>query len=205
VDFIGFIFYPTSARAIVPEDAASIVQEVRRLMGAQSPRFVGVFVDAPVQDVGRIREQVGLDLVQLHGDETPDQIRRLQPGAFKALRPASLEEAQALAAVHGAAVPGDAITPQLLVDAYHPTEKGGTGQLVDFKISAWLSRRYRLLLAGGLNPNNIAEVVKAVQPWGVDVSSGVEIVRDGRLVKGRKDPQKVQAFITAVCRVSCLS
>lgn len=197
-DFIGFIFYPQSARNIAPEDAGGIVQEVKRLLGAQSPRFVGVFVDASVQAVSKVRQHVGLDLVQLHGSETPDQLRQLGVGAFKALQLVSLEGAQALAEMYGTTVPDDACIPQLLVDAYHATEKGGTGQLADVAIAVWLSGRYRLLLAGGLNPYNITAVIKTVHPWGVDVSSGVEMVCNGKPIKGRKDPRKIQAFISAV-------
>ena len=201
VDYLGFIFYRKSARYIPPVRAAGIVHQVRAFMGVQSPRFVGVFVDTPVQDVVKIRELVGLDLVQMHGSETPEKLKCLQPGAFKAIQPALLANAQALAAKYIANVSADDDTPQILVDAYHPTEKGGTGHLVELDIAMWLSTHYRLVLAGGLNPENVISIVEIVKPWGVDVSSGVEIIRDGKPVKGCKDPCKVQAFTQAVRRV----
>ncbi len=198
VEYIGFIFYPESARYISPEDAAGIVREIRGLFGAQSPGFVGVFVDASVQAVSQIRAQVGLDLVQLHGGETPDQIAMLGRGVFKAIRPASIEAAHASVDYYGIPVQDAVHMPQFLLDSYHPTEKGGTGQLADHAIAVWLSSRYRVLLAGGLDPFNVTGIISTVHPWGVDVSSGVELICDGKLVKGRKDAEKVQAFVRAV-------
>ena len=201
-DYIGFIFYPPSARYVEPRLASEIVLQIHKDLGLNSPQFVGVFVDASVNDVRMIREQVGLDLVQLHGEETPEELSNLSPGAYKALRPVCKKEVKALAAVYGAVMPVDNLSPQLLVDAYHPTEKGGTGQRADLDIAIWLSQRYRLLLAGGLNPTNVTAAMKTVQPWGVDVSSGVEIIRNGKQVKGCKDHDKVQAFINAVRTVT---
>ena len=197
-DFIGFIFYPPSSRYINPGCAADIVLQLRGVMGIRSPRFVGVFVDASLRNIKSIRAKVGLDLVQLHGEEKLDQLMALQPGAFKALRPESADKVKPLVDKYAAGMPVDNHSPQLLLDTYHPTEKGGTGQLANLDIAGWLSQRYRLLLAGGLNPDNVVNVIQIVQPWGVDVSSGVEIVRKDKVVKGSKDHQKVQAFINAV-------
>ncbi|TFG73100.1 MAG: phosphoribosylanthranilate isomerase [Anaerolineales bacterium] len=205
VDYIGFIFYPESARYIAPEAATRIIQEIRGSWGAQSPCFVGVFVDASVQVVSQIRSQVGLDLVQLHGSETPEQLAVLGRGAFKAIRPESLAAARTSAEYYGATSHDAIHIPQFLLDSYHPTEKGGTGQLADHAIAVWLSAQYRALLAGGLDPVNITRIIQNVHPWGVDVSSGVELVCGGKPLKGRKDPEKVQAFVRAVRSASVRS
>ena len=91
-----------------------------------------------------------------------------------------------------AAMPRRPDRPQLLVDAYHPQAAGGTGTRADVAIAQWLSERCQIMLAGGLTPVNVADAIARVQPWGVDVSSGVEAS------KGRKDHQKIRAFIQAV-------
>lgn len=194
-DFLGFIFYPKSPRYVTPEQAGKITRAIRAEFAEQSPRFVGVFVDEPVDAVRTIIETAGLDLAQLHGAETPAEVTALAPYAFKALRPQTLAEAQQALKTYVPApstVYGLPSTPDLLIDAYHPHQMGGTGQVADLEIARWLAERCRLLLAGGLTPDNVVDAIAQVRPWGVDVSSGVEIA------KGRKDHGKVRAFIKAV-------
>lgn len=195
-DFLGFIFYPKSPRYIAPEQVGSITQALRAEFAEQAPRFVGVFVNTPVDAVRATIRVAGLDLAQLHGAETPADVAALAPYAFKALRPQTMAEAQVTFTAY---VPASSpiphrlpATPDLLVDTYHPQQLGGTGQTADLTIACWLASRCRLLLAGGLTPDNVAAVIARVQPWGVDVSSGVEIT------KGKKDHNKVRAFIKAV-------
>ncbi len=200
-DFLGFIFYPKSPRYIAPEAAGEIVQAIRAEFSA-APRCVGVFVDESVDAVRTIMAAAHLDLAQLHGAETPAVIAALAPRAFKALRPQTLAEAQEAFAIY--APPSSPSTvyrlsftaPDLLVDAYHPQQMGGTGQVADLEITKWLAERCRLLLAGGLTPDNVAGAIKQVNPWGVDVSSGVEAS------KGKKDHARVKAFIAAAKRVN---
>jgi len=208
-DFLGFIFYPKSPRYIAPERAGEISRAIRCQRRAecteQAPRFVGVFVDEPVDVARAIIKVAGLDLVQLHGTETPDDVTALSPYAFKALRPQTLAEAQKAYAEFLTADrrppttnhPPSTVyhlpsTPDLLVDAYHPQHKGGTGQIADLEIARWLAERCRLLLAGGLTPDNITDAIVRVRPWGVDVSSGVEAT------KGKKDHAKIRTFIVQV-------
>ncbi len=199
-NFLGFIFYPPSPRYIVPERAGEIIRAIREEFGEAAPRCVGVFVDEPVATVRAIIEIAGLDLAQLHGAETPAAVAALAPHAFKALRPQTLAEAQAALEDYLAAIPSSPpstvyrlpSTPDLLLDAYHPQQKGGTGLTADATIARWLAERCRLLLAGGLTPENVADAIAQVQPWGVDVSSGVEAT------KGRKDHAKVRAFVSAI-------
>jgi phosphoribosylanthranilate isomerase len=193
-DFLGFVFYPPSPRCVTPERAAMIVRAIRRERGAEAPRFVGVFVNAPATGVRAILDGVGLDLAQLHGDEPPAEIRALHPRAFKALRPQTRAEAEAAVAAYGDAVPpaGAIAAPQFLVDAYHPAQFGGTGIPADLVVARSLAQRFRLLLAGGLTPETVGAAIAVVGPWGVDVSSGVE------RAKGVKDHARVRAFIQAV-------
>lgn len=197
-DFLGFIFYPESPRYVTPELAGKITQQIRAEFAERSPRFVGVFVDEPVETVRATIETANLDLVQLHGAETPGVVATLAPYAFKALRPQTLAEVQEAFKTYVAApsapstVYGLPSTPDLLIDAYHPQKMGGTGQIADLDTARWLAARCRLLLAGGLTPDNVAVAIRHVHPWGVDVSSGVEIA------KGKKGHGKVRAFIEAV-------
>ena len=194
-DLLGFIFYPKSPRYVTPERAASIVRAVRETMGDRAPRCVGVFVNEPVAYVRAVLRVTGLDLVQLHGDEPLDEVQQLGACAFKAIRPETIEQARAQAAVYARPTNADGTVPQLLVDAYAPHSFGGTGVPVDLDIARDLSRRFDVLLAGGLTPETVAAVVEKVYPWGVDASSGVE--RD----KGIKDSARVAALIRAVRKV----
>lgn len=190
-DLLGFVFYVHSARCVAPRQAVDIVRAIRCEFGDQAPRFVGVFVDHAVKQVLEIIGRVGLDLAQLHGHEPVAEVRALYPCAFKAIRPLSVEQAQAaLEEYQGVLYEED--VPELLVDGYHPGQPGGTGTCADLDAARWLARRTRLLLAGGLTPENVALAIEQVRPWGVDVSSGVE---QG---KGRKDHARVRAFVEAV-------
>ncbi|MCS7325142.1 MAG: phosphoribosylanthranilate isomerase [Anaerolineae bacterium] len=180
-DFLGFIFYPPSPRAVTPARAASIVAAVRR--AAPHVRCVGVFVQPSPDAVEDVMRQVGLDAAQLHG-ATLQTVQALGRRAYLAVK-AWDDTAQA-----AAACPADDL-PQVLLDAAHPTLWGGTGLRADEHLAQALARAFRLLLAGGLTPENVAEVVQRVQPWGVDVASGVE------LAPGRKDPARVRAFVQA--------
>ncbi len=136
----------------------------------------------------------GLDYAQLHGDEGPEQLAEQRGRGFKAVRPGSLDEALDAAARYAGFGPKGG--PNLLLDAYHPGEYGGTGIRADWSTAAVIASRVpRLLLAGGLTPQNVAEAIAAVQPWGVDVSSGVEAA------PGRKDHAKLRDFVRAALAV----
>ncbi len=189
-DFLGFIFYPRSPRYVTPEVAGRIVATLRaeRL----TVLTVGVFVDALLAEIEHAMRVAGLDLVQLHGREPPELVQTLNGRAFKALRPRSGDEGRADALRYLPVAPADTRAPQLLVDAYHPGAYGGTGQVGDWHLAhALVQQCERLLLAGGLTPDNVAQAISQVRPWGVDVSSGVEAS------PGRKDHGRVRAFIAA--------
>lgn len=194
-DLLGFICYPPSPRYLPPTQIAAILANLQSFGCAQDKppisnfRTVGVFVDEPFDVVQRTLAETGLDLAQLHGGEPPVALERLQGRAFKALRSRTLAEAEADAEWY--ADLGPAGGPDLLLDAYHPQVYGGTGRRADWDIAAALARQHRLLLAGGLTPANVAAAVAQVQPWGVDVSSGVESE------PGRKNHAAVRAFVAA--------
>jgi phosphoribosylanthranilate isomerase len=191
-DLLGLIFYPKSPRFVTPEQAAAITRALRGEFGARAPRCVGVFVNEPVDRVRAVLDNAGLDLAQLHGDEPPAEVRKLQPRAFKAIRPQTGDDAQVVVNDYCDVAPDDDTLPQLLLDAYHPEKIGGTGVQADLDLACSLAQRFRLLLAGGLTPETVASAIKRVQPWGVDVSSGVEASR------GIKDHARVRAFVKAV-------
>lgn len=188
-DFLGFNFYKPSPRYIRPMDCLGLV--VKLSIALQSydrhVRMVGVFVNSSPEEVRTIRDDCNLDLVQLSGNEAPVLVSAYGPRAFKALHPASTEElAQAMRAY-----PQRAGAPAWLIDAYRPGEFGGTGQKADWSLARQAAAAGPIFLAGGLTPDNVIEAILQVQPWGVDVASGVE------LQPGVKDPQKMTAFIRA--------
>lgn len=186
-DMLGFILYPKSPRFIPPARIAPITAALREL--APVVLTVGVFVNETPDDMARALDEAGLNLAQLSGDEPPDCLRALQGRAYKAVREATHAEAY-LSAIQS---PKSKIQnrPDLLLDANHPTLYGGSGMRADESLAAALARRCRLLLAGGLTPDNVSGAIRVARPWGVDVSSGVESA------PGRKDHAKVRAFIAA--------
>jgi phosphoribosylanthranilate isomerase len=194
-DLLGFILYPKSPRYVRPERVQDIVARLSSL--TRRPLLVGVFVDEPVDDVRRVLDECGLDLAQLHGSEPPAEVALLTPRAYKTIRPQSRGEAEAAVAAYAGSMaeagfmPSPPGTPEFLIDAYHPWRLGGTGRMADWHAARVIARRHRILLAGGLTPDNVAQAIAEVQPWGVDVSSGVEVA------PGRKDPARLRAFVAA--------
>jgi phosphoribosylanthranilate isomerase len=182
-DAVGFVFWYMSPRRVDPEQAAAIAAEL-----PDQVLRVGVFVDAPRDEIERVSQQVGLDLLQLHGEEPPEALEGLSRPALKAVRVGprfTAEEAlryskTAQGIVVDTRLPGQTLMP------------GGTGVPFDWSLAANLAEQVPfLMLAGGLSPTNVAEAVRAVRPDAVDVSSGVE------RMPGRKDPERVKAFIEA--------
>jgi len=184
-DWLGFNFYPPSPRYLTPTACAEITAALRRKH--PEVKLAGVFVDAPIQEVTAILDGCRLHLAQLCGHEPPEHLARLGERGFKALRPA---DAAALE-TDLAAYPARAEAPAWLIDAYRLGEFGGTGHTADWSLAAGLAQRAPILLAGGLRPENVAQAVAQVRPWGVDVASGVESA------PGRKDTELVRAFVRA--------
>jgi len=185
-DALGFVFYKKSPRYVQANVVTSIV--------AQLPPFVlpiGVFVNEQASVVRSIMDECGLALAQIHGDETPSYCETLGRPALRALRLRDRNTFMAMAEYKGrSGVRG------FVLDAFSEVAYGGTGEIADWDLAAEAAESFSYLLAGGLTPDNVTAAIKKVRPYGVDVSSGVE------LNPGKKDPVKVQAFIQAVKLVS---
>lgn len=178
-DLIGFNFYPKSPRYIDVGRCRDIMSVMRKYGHIV---YVGVFVNVPTAVICATLETLGLSLAQFHGDETPEMLHALDGKAFKAFRGVP-EHIDGFARQ---------TPPALLVDASVKGAYGGTGITADWKGAAELAKKYPLLLAGGLTPENVAEAVDRVKPWGVDVASGVEAT------PGVKDVSRMKAFVNAV-------
>ncbi len=178
-DLLGFNFYPKSPRAIDVGACRDIMSVMRRYGHIT---YVGVFVNAPAAEIRSIMGTCGLSLVQLHGDESAEIVQSLGGKAFKAFRgvPQTMNGFAREAA------------PAFLVDASVKGAYGGTGVTADWSGAADLAKRYPILLAGGLTPENVQAAIGQVNPWGVDVASGVESI------PGVKDANKMKAFVKAV-------
>jgi phosphoribosylanthranilate isomerase len=174
-DALGFVFYQGSLRFINPDLARRIIADLPPLVTT-----VGLFVNETPTRIREMVEFCGLNTVQLHGDEEPDQCNYPPCRVIKALRLRQQMDSGLFAAYRVSA---------LLLDAYIPGQFGGTGQRCDWQQAADIAAQHRVILAGGLNPENVAEAVRQVHPYGVDVSSGVEEK------PGKKDPEKVARFI----------
>lgn len=193
-EMLGLNFYRKSLRFIEAEAARDLCATLRADLGAACPLLVGVFVNEVVGRISQTMERVGLNFAQLSGDESLEMVRELRGIAYKGIRPQSRLDALDDAAYFAEFPLTDERMPSLLLDAYHPNLYGGTGaQASDEVVRAVKTKTSRLMLAGGLTPDNVGERVRDLQPWGVDVASGVEI--DGQ--PGRKDAAKVRAFVQA--------
>jgi phosphoribosylanthranilate isomerase len=178
-DAIGFIFYPESPRCITPDRA-------REISGKLPGRVcrVGVFVDHEAEGVRRLAQFCGLDLIQLHGKESPDYCRMFSPSIL--IKAVSLQREEDLALLK------DYPVRAILVDAHDPLRRGGTGRTCDWNLARKAGERHKLILSGGLNIQNILPAIEAVRPLAVDIGSGVEAR------PGKKDPGKIRDLMAAV-------
>jgi phosphoribosylanthranilate isomerase len=175
-DALGFVFFKDSPRYVSPSQAAAIIRTLPSFV-----QTVGVFVNEPVEVIEKTVLECGIDLIQLHGDESPASCA-FSRRTIKAIRVKSLESLSALGAFRD-------LVSAFLLDTYTPDVLGGTGLIFNWDIAKEAKQFGRIILAGGLTPDNVAEAVRYVQPYAVDVSSGVE------LAKGKKDRGKVRLFI----------
>jgi len=179
-DLLGFILYPPARRYVPPDQVALILRQLR---GRSTVRAVGVFVDQDVAHIAAVADRCGLDLIQLSGDEAAELTRALSRPVVKTFRPASAADLPDFPAyrLHAALLeaPGRGW--------------GGNGRLTDWSIARAVQRsaaRPLVFLAGGLHAGNVGDAIAAVQPDGVDVSSGVE-------TGGVQDPERIAAFVAA--------
>ena len=175
---LGFIFWPGSPRFIDPFRARKIVAALPPFITA-----VGVFVNQPLEYVNGVASLVRLGAVQLHGDETTGFASAITVPIIKAIP---------LAAAGEAAVAEWPAATTLLLDVHDPVKRGGTGRTIDWTGAAAVAARRNVLLAGGLTPDNVADAVARVRPFGIDVSSGVE------RAPGIKDHQRLRALFEAL-------
>jgi len=180
-DALGFVFYPKSPRYVTPEEVLKIISKL--------PPFVttvGVFVNETRETVAKILEITGLDLVQFHGDEPPSLCASFFPRSLKAFRVKSPEDLEQIKDYQGT-------VRAILLDTFVKGLPGGTGQTFDWELAV-VAQKYDIpiILAGGLNPENVALAMEKVRPFGLDLSSGVE------KSPGLKDPSKMRALFKAL-------
>ena len=178
-DVIGLIFADSPRRVDV--------EEARRISVAlpENTIRVGVFVDEEPAEISRISREVGLDLAQLHGDETPEAVAALREDGVKVMKALRVESAATLEAL-------DAYEADLfLLDAYSAKARGGTGERFDWGIAKYLKGRDHIVVSGGLGPENVREAVEFFEPFGVDASSSLEDA------PGRKNGELVRRFVLA--------
>ncbi len=175
-DALGFVFFEKSPRYISHADAAAIIKKL--------PSFtttIGVFVNVKPDQVEKIIDQTHIDAVQLHGNEPPEMCD-ISRRVIKAIRVKSLESLDPL-------INYKDMVSAFLLDTFAPDILGGTGQIFNWDIAIYAKQFGKVILAGGLTPDNVVAAIRRVRPYGVDVSSGVESK------KGKKDHKKMKSFI----------
>ena len=184
-DFLGLVFAP-SRRQVTPEKGRTLVQAVRDL--ATKPAVVGVFANAAAAEINSIADYCPLDWVQLSGHESWAYCQKIKKPIIKVMRvfPDTMAE-EVLEEIEA----GFRMLPEKELFCLLDSTYGGSGQTFDWELARAVSARFPVMVAGGLTPTNVGQLLKAVRPWGVDVSSGVE-------TDGQKDPAKIRAFIEAV-------
>jgi phosphoribosylanthranilate isomerase len=192
-DFIGLVFAP-SRRQVSIKKALQLVEAVCHLK--TRPAMVGVFVNSAADEVNHIAEYCHLDRVQLSGDENWDYCQKIERPIIKAVHVSNTSNPDEIVSEIAA---GYQLLPQknliCLLDSKMGDTYGGTGRAFDWQLAGKVSAKFPVLIAGGLTPTNVSWLVKKTQPWGVDVSSGVE-------TDGQKDTAKIKAFIKVVRAVS---
>jgi phosphoribosylanthranilate isomerase len=188
VDFVGMVLAP-SRRQVSPEKALKLVEVVHSLKN--HPAVVGVFVNSLSQEVNHIAEYCQLDWIQLSGDEDWRYCQQIERPLIKVFH---VTEGQKAEDIIAEIEKGYDVLPKgffCLLDSRTGDTYGGTGQVFDWQIAKEVSARFPVIVAGGLTPQNVRSLVREYQPWGVDVSSGVE-------TNGKKDPVKIKDFIKTV-------
>ena len=193
---LGFVFVPGVRRRIAVQEAAHIIQSVRRARGADCPRIVGLFANQPLAEVNDTIKSCELDFAQLCGDEPPDYWDNIDAWVIRQVKVD--DEMPRKSAIDTALRQVDEVVDRIhltLLDKQVKGALGGTGHTFDWHIASEIARRHPVFLAGGLAPNNVRQAIDTVRPWGVDVSSGVE-------TDGIKDTAKIAAFADMVRRAS---
>lgn len=177
-DAVGFIFYKKSPRSVTMKAVREIILELPPFVDT-----VGVFVNESADRVNKIADYCGLDLVQLHGEESPAFCRKIHRRVIKAFRVTDLQSLRQI---------GKYPVTGFLLDTFCEDMRGGTGKAFDWNLALPVKKIGPVILAGGLTPRNIGQAVSRVRPYGVDVCSGVE------KSPGIKDPEQVRAFLANI-------
>jgi phosphoribosylanthranilate isomerase len=187
-DFIGLVFAP-SKRQVTPTQACEIASAVKK--SSDATKVVGVFVNAPASQVNEIADFCALDCVQLSGDESWEYCREVVEPVIKAIRIGQQSPAELCAELStgGKLLPSQRFIA--LLDSQVEGKYGGTGESFNWNLAQQVAKRFPVIIAGGLDPKNVARLIETVRPWGVDVSSGVE-------TGGIKDIAKIRMFIEEV-------
>jgi len=187
-DFIGLVFAP-SQRQVSPAQACEIASAVKK--SSDATKVVGVFVNAPSSQVNELSDFCALDWVQLSGDESWEYCLEVVRPVIKAIRvdQQSPQELYAELSAGSKLLPAQGFIT--LLDSRVEGKYGGTGESFNWNLAQEVAKRFPVIIAGGLDPENVARLIERVAPWGVDVSSGVE-------TRGVKDIVKIKAFIEAV-------
>ena len=188
-DFIGLVF-ARSPRQVTPARAEKVVAALHQIKA--NTEVVGVFVNAHAGTVNRTAERCNLDWVQLSGDEPWEYCRELDRPVIKVIRVSRNKKAEQVCKDLAYGTKLLKKQPHIFMIDSNITEKyGGTGRKFDWKLAKPIAREFPVIIAGGLTPGNVAEAIRVISPWGVDVSTGVE-------TKGVKDMGKIRKFIEAV-------
>lgn len=180
-NYLGFIFYPKSPRSITPELARDIIANLQT-----TAKKVGVFVNATINDINSTVDLCGLDIIQLHGEETAEFAQQLDfKRVWKAFHITSMADIEQAAAFPAAAI---------LVDTATTTLRGGTGKTCDWQLATEAAAKFTTVLAGGITPANIREAINKVKPFAIDVASGVEVA------PGIKEHNKIRQLFEEVRR-----
>ena len=187
-DFIGLVFAP-SQRQVTPHYAREIASAIKK--SSDAIKVVGVFVNAPVFQINEIADFCALDVVQLSGDESWEYCGKIANPFIKAIRIGrqSLQDLYTELSTASKLLTGHRFIT--LLDSRVEGKYGGTGESFNWNLAQQIAEKFPVIIAGGLDPENVARLIETAAPWGVDVSSGVE-------TGGVKDTSKIKAFIEAV-------
>ena len=189
VDYLGFNFVEGVRRQLQPDEGSRIIEEYKAAKsGSANPKLVGLFRNQDPDWVNAVSKQAGFDLLQLCGDEDDAYISQIELPIFKQL---FIKEGTTSADLSGVVSPFLENKHGIILDSFNKKALGGSGKSFDWVTAEGVANRENVMLAGGLNPENVQAAIAQLSPWGVDVASGVEI-------EGVKDPDRIREFIKAV-------
>ena len=195
-DFLGFVFVPGARRCLEINHAKKIIEKLKIKHTDKLPNLVGLFANQTIGRVNKIVNNLNLDLAQLCGDETHEYVKAIDIPTIKQVKVVEYNQLDiSIAKVREQVESILSYGSMIVLDKYESSSYGGTGKKFNWDIEAELSGTYNLILAGGLNCDNISDAISKVNPWGVDVSSGIE-------TNGIKDADKIRKFSASVLQSS---